>query len=85
MHAPTPYSMVFLLHAPAPTPIKIGFGVVWCGSYGCVGEAYTPTYHNSELEGFDFFFFFLISIQRKTKLHSLVNRYCKPYRRVGII
>ena len=36
MHAPTLYSMVFLLHAPTPAPIKIGFGtvqfgLVWCG------------------------------------------------------
>ena len=49
MHALTPYSEVFLLHTPAPVPIKIGFGAVRCGavrcgSYGCVGEAYTPIY-----------------------------------------
>ena len=31
IYAPTPYSAVFLLHAPAPAPIKIGFGAVWCG------------------------------------------------------
>ena len=36
IYAPTPYSAVFLLHTPAPTPIKIGFGevrcsLVWCG------------------------------------------------------
>ena len=49
MHALTPYSAVFLLHAPAPAPIKIGFGVVRCGAVRflrlchCVGEAYTPT------------------------------------------
>ena len=30
IYAPTPYSAVFLLHAPAPTPIKIGFGGVRC-------------------------------------------------------
>ena len=29
IYAPTPYSAVFLLHAPTPTLIKIGFGVVW--------------------------------------------------------
>ena len=40
--APAPYSTVFLLHAPAPAPIKIGFGTVRCGSCGYVGEAYTP-------------------------------------------
>jgi hypothetical protein len=28
IYAPTPYSAVFLLHAPAPAPIKIGFGTV---------------------------------------------------------
>jgi hypothetical protein len=28
IYAPTPYSVVFLLHAPAPAPIKIGFGAV---------------------------------------------------------
>jgi hypothetical protein len=43
IYAPTPYNAVFLLHAPAPAPIKIGFGAVQCGSCGCVGEAYTPT------------------------------------------
>ena len=31
IYAPAPYSAVFLLHAPAPAPIKIGFGAVWCG------------------------------------------------------
>ena len=36
IYALTPYSAVFLLHTPAPVPIKIGFGVVrfglvWCG------------------------------------------------------
>ena len=36
IYAPTSYSVVFLLHAPAPAPIKIGFdtvrcGLVWCG------------------------------------------------------
>jgi hypothetical protein len=32
IYAPTPYSAVFLLHAPAPALIKIGFGAVWCGA-----------------------------------------------------
>jgi hypothetical protein len=31
IYAPTPYSAVFLLHAPTPVPIKIGFGTVRCG------------------------------------------------------
>ncbi len=31
IYAPTPYSAVFLLHEPAPAPIKIGFGMVQCG------------------------------------------------------
>jgi hypothetical protein len=36
IYAPTPYSAVFLLYAPAPALIKIGFGavrfgLVWCG------------------------------------------------------
>ena len=44
MHAPTPYSAVFLLHAPALASIKIGFGVVRCSSCSCIGEAYTPTH-----------------------------------------
>ena len=55
MHAPTSYSAVFLLHAPAPAPIKIGFsavkcGAVLCGSCGCVGEAYTPTNHYAKFK-----------------------------------
>ncbi len=29
--APTPYNAVFLLHAPVPVSIKIGFGVVRYG------------------------------------------------------
>ena len=29
IYVPTPYSAVFLLHAPTPVPIKIGFGMVW--------------------------------------------------------
>jgi hypothetical protein len=33
IYAPTPYSAVFLLHAPAP--IKIGFGAVQCGLVWC--------------------------------------------------
>ena len=28
IYAPTPYSVVFLLYASAPVPIKIGFGAV---------------------------------------------------------
>ena len=46
IYAPTPYNAVFLLHVHAPTPIKIGCGMVRCGScdfLGFVGEAYTPT------------------------------------------
>jgi hypothetical protein len=37
IYAPTPYSEVFLLHAPAPAPapIKIGFGAVRCGLVWC--------------------------------------------------
>jgi hypothetical protein len=35
IYAPTPYSAVFLLHAPAPAPIKIGFGAVRCGLMWC--------------------------------------------------
>jgi hypothetical protein len=31
IYAPTPYSTIFLLHEPAPAPIKIGFGAVRCG------------------------------------------------------
>ena len=34
IYAPTPYSAVFLLHAPAP--IKIGFDAVRCGLVWCV-------------------------------------------------
>jgi hypothetical protein len=30
IYTPKPYSTVFLLHAPAPTLIIIGFGVVRC-------------------------------------------------------
>ena len=33
IYVPTPYSAVFLLHAP--TPIKIGFGAVQCGLVWC--------------------------------------------------
>ena len=44
IYAPTPYSAVFLLHTLAPAPIKIGFGMVRCGSSSCVGETYTPSY-----------------------------------------
>ena len=35
IYAPTPYSVVFLLHALAPAPIKIGFGVVSFGLVWC--------------------------------------------------
>ena len=35
IYAPTPYNAVFLLHAPAPAPIKIGFGIVQCGAVRC--------------------------------------------------
>ena len=35
IYAPTPYSAVFLLHAPAPAPIKIGFGAARCGLVRC--------------------------------------------------
>ena len=31
IYAPTPYSAVFLLHAPVPASIKIGFGAVRFG------------------------------------------------------
>ena len=31
IYALTPYSAVFLLHAPAPAPIKIDLGAVRCG------------------------------------------------------
>ena len=36
IYAPTLYSVVFLLYASTPTPIKIGFGVVRCGLVWCV-------------------------------------------------
>jgi hypothetical protein len=41
IYAPTPYSAVFLLHAPAPapTPIKIGFGAVRFGLVWCSVDA----------------------------------------------
>ena len=37
IYVPTPYSAVFLLHAPAPVPasIKIGFGAVRLGLVRC--------------------------------------------------
>ena len=35
IYAPTTYSAVFLLHAHAPAPIKIGFGTVRCGLVWC--------------------------------------------------
>jgi hypothetical protein len=50
MHAPTLYSAVFLLHAPVPAPIKIGFDTMWCDSYddvSCVGKGYTPLVQTS--------------------------------------
>ena len=39
IYVSTPYSAVFLLHAPAPTPIKIGFGAVRCGLVWCDVDA----------------------------------------------
>ena len=35
IYAHTLYSAVFLLHAPAPTAIKIGFGAMRCGLVWC--------------------------------------------------
>ena len=35
IYASTPYNAVFLLHAPAPASIKIGFGVMRCGLMWC--------------------------------------------------
>jgi hypothetical protein len=35
IYTPTPYSAVFLLHAPTLAPIKIGFGAVRCGLVWC--------------------------------------------------
>jgi hypothetical protein len=35
IYTATPYSAVFLLHAPTPAPIKIGFGAVRCGLVWC--------------------------------------------------
>ena len=35
IYAPTPFSAVFLLHAPAPASIKIGFGAVQFGLVRC--------------------------------------------------
>ena len=35
IYTPTLYSAVFLLYAPAPAPIKIGFGAVRCGLVWC--------------------------------------------------
>ena len=35
IYSPTPYSTVFLLHAPVPAPIKVGFGAVRCGLVWC--------------------------------------------------
>ena len=39
IYAPTPYNAVFLLHAPAPTLIKIGFGAVQFGLVWCSVDA----------------------------------------------
>jgi hypothetical protein len=36
---PTPYSAVFLLHAPTPAPTKIGLGAVRCGLVRCNVDA----------------------------------------------
>ena len=62
MHAHIPYSVVFLLHAPAPTSIKIGFGAVRCYSCSCVGEDYRGSIQLKQvfilLYGARFFFFF---------------------------
>ena len=35
IYAPIPYSAVFLLHAPAPASIKIGFGTMRFGLVRC--------------------------------------------------
>ena len=35
IYEPKPYSTIFLLHAPAPAPIKIGFGMVRFGLVRC--------------------------------------------------
>jgi hypothetical protein len=35
IYTPTPYSAVFLLHAPAPASIKIGFGAKRFGLLRC--------------------------------------------------
>ena len=35
IYTPTSYSAVFLLYAPAPAPIKIGFGAVRFGLVRC--------------------------------------------------
>ena len=35
IYAPTPYNAVFLLYAPTPAPIKIGFGTVQFGLVRC--------------------------------------------------
>ena len=35
IYIPTPYSTVLLLYAPAPAPIKIGFGAVRFGLVRC--------------------------------------------------
>ena len=66
MHAPTPYSAVFLLHTPVSAPIKIGFSVVRCGAVqflGYVGEAYTPS--SRLVNNFPQRFKFFRSLQKK--------------------
>ena len=44
--APTPYSMVFLLYAPAPAPIKIGFDAVLCNVGGFGLDSFGPNWAN---------------------------------------
>ena len=41
IYALTPYNAVFLLYAPAPAPMKIGFGVVQCGLVWSCGLGWT--------------------------------------------
>ena len=40
-YVPTPYSAVFLLHAPASASIKIGFDAVRCSLVQSCGLGYT--------------------------------------------
>jgi hypothetical protein len=44
IYAPIPYSTVFLLHALASAPIKIGFGAVLV-VFSVVSVKLTPTYN----------------------------------------